>query len=116
MGSASVAAMVRTAVDRTGTSDGKELDDSICLENSHAVVNAHYKKVELQLKKSHYLQGTLPDGESDDLGFPGFERDEANGWVFGNHPQQTPVEAQQFKDMLIAHKHCFAYSMNVLSG
>jgi hypothetical protein len=58
----------------------------------------------------------LPDGESDDLGFPGFERDEANGWVFGNHPQQTPGEAQQFKDMLIAHKHCFAYSMNDLPG
>ncbi len=108
--------MFRTAVASAGTSDVNELDASLSLENNPAVVNAHYEKVELQLKKSHYLQGTLPDGESDDLGFPGFERDEANGWVFGNHPQQTPVEAQQFKDMLIAHKHCFAYSMNVLSG
>jgi hypothetical protein len=55
------------------------------------------------------LQGTVPDGESDELGFPGFERDETNGWVFGNHPGQTPSQAQQFKEMLIAHKHCFAY-------
>ena len=108
--------MFRTAVASAGTSDVNELDASLSLENNPAVVNAHYEKVELQLKKSHYLQGTLPDGESDDLGYPGFERDEANGWVFGNHPQQTPVEAQQFKDMLIAHKHCFAYSMNDLPG
>jgi hypothetical protein len=29
------------------------------------------------LKRAHYLQGTVPDGDSDELGFPGFERDEA---------------------------------------
>ena len=60
--------MFRTAVASAGTSDVNELDASLSLENNPAVVNAHYEKVELQLKKSHYLQGTLPDGESDDLG------------------------------------------------
>ncbi len=34
----------------------------------------------------------------------------------GNHPRQTPSQAQQFNDMLIDHKHCFAYSMDDLSG
>ena len=96
--------------------DVKELADVATLEKDPTVVNDHYDRVTSQLKKAHYLQGTVPDGETDDLGFPGFERDETNGWVFGNHPGQTPSQAQQFKEMLIAHKHCFAYSMEDLPG
>ena len=86
----------------------QELADAATLEKDPTIVNEHYDKVTSQFKKSHYLQGTVPNGESDELGFPGFERDETNGWVFGNHPRQTPIQAQQFKDMLIVHKHCFA--------
>ena len=56
------------------------------------------------------------DGESDDLGIIEFERDETNGWVFRNHPRQPPNQAQQFKDILIAHRHCFAYSMDDLQA
>ena len=96
--------------------DVVELADAATLEEDPAVVNDHYDRVTSLLKKAHYLQGTVPDGESDELGFPGFERDETNGWVFGNHPGQTPSQAQRFKDMLIAHKHCFAYSMDDLPG
>ncbi len=88
--------------------DVKELADAATLEKDPTVVNDHYDRVTSQLKKAPYLQGTVPDGETDELGFPGFERDETNGWVFGNHPGQTPSQAQRFKDMLIAHKHCFA--------
>ena len=62
------------------------------------------------------MQGTVPDGVSDELGFPGFVRDEINGWVFGNHPLQTPEQAVRFKDMLLAHRSCFAYSMDDLPG
>jgi hypothetical protein len=47
--------MFRTAVASAGTSDVNELDASLSLENNPAVVNAHYEKVELQLKKSHYV-------------------------------------------------------------
>ena len=83
--------------------NNQELADAATLEKDPNVVNEQYEKVTSQLKKAHYLQGTVPDGESDDLGFPGFERDETNGWVFGNHPRQTPNQAQEFKDMLISH-------------
>jgi hypothetical protein len=86
------------------------------LEYDPAAANAHFDKVTLQLQCSHFLQGTIPDGDSDELGFPGFERDEANGWVFGNHPCQTANQARWFKEMLMAHRHCFAYSMEDLPG
>jgi hypothetical protein len=99
--------MFRTGSASVAIADVKELADAATLEKDPTVVNDHYDRVTSQLKKAHYLQGTVPDGETDDLGFPGFERDETNGWVFGNHPGQTPSQAQQFKDMLIAHKHCF---------
>jgi hypothetical protein len=50
----------------------QELEAAASLEKDPSVVNAHFDRVTLQLKKSHYLQGTVPDGESDDFGFPGF--------------------------------------------
>jgi hypothetical protein len=62
------------------------------------------------------LQGTVPDGYSDELGFPGFERDEVNGWVFGNHPRQTTEQARLFMEMLVSHRHCLAYTMEDLPG
>jgi hypothetical protein len=86
------------------------------LEQDLAAANAHFDKVALQLKRSSFLQGTVPDGDSDELGFPGFERDEANGWVFVNHPRQTADQARLFKEMLMAHRHNFAYSMEDLHG
>ena len=89
--------MFRTGSASVSIADVKELADTATLEKDPAVMNNHYDRVTSQLKKAHYLQGTVPDGESDELGFPGFERDEGNGWVFGNHPGQTPSQAQQFK-------------------
>jgi hypothetical protein len=94
----------------------QELEPSVTLEQDAAAVNAHFDKVTLQLKRANYLQGTVLDGDSDELGFPIFERDEVYGWVFGNHPRQTPEQARLFKDMLVAHRHCFAYSMEDLPG
>jgi hypothetical protein len=46
--------------------NNKELADAASLEKDPTVVNEHYEKVTSQLKKAHYLQGTVPDGESDD--------------------------------------------------
>jgi hypothetical protein len=57
----------------------QELEATISLEQDPAAVNAHFEKVTLQLKTTNYLQRTVPDGDSDEFGFPGFERDEANG-------------------------------------
>jgi hypothetical protein len=71
----------------------QELEATVSLEEDPAAVTAHFEKVTLQLKRSNYLQGTVPDGDSDNLGFPSFERDEANGWYFGNHPRRTPEQA-----------------------
>jgi hypothetical protein len=62
------------------------------------------------------LQETVPDGDSYELGFPGFERYEVNGWVFGNHPSQTTEQARLFMEMLVSHKHCFACTMEDLLG
>jgi hypothetical protein len=90
------------------------LEPTVTLEQDAEAVNAHFDKVTLQLKRANYLQGTVPDGDSDELGFPGFMRDEINGWVFGKHPLQTPEQAALFKDMLVAHRSCFAYSMDDL--
>ena len=55
--------------------NNQELADAATLIKDPTVVNEHYEKVTSQLKKAQCLQGTVPDGESDDLGFPGFERD-----------------------------------------
>jgi hypothetical protein len=87
----------------------QELEATATLEQDKAAVSAHFEKVTLQLKRANYLQGTVPDGNLDELGFPGFKRDEANGWIFGNHPLQTTDQAKLFKEMLISHHHCFTY-------
>ncbi len=79
-------------------------------------VNAHFDKVTLQLQRANYLQGTARDEDSDELGFPGFMRDDINGLVFGKSPLRTPEQAALFKDMLVAHRSCFAYSMDDLPG
>jgi hypothetical protein len=50
----------------------QELEPSVTLEQDAAVVNAHVDQVTLQLKRANYLQGTVPDGDSDELGFPSF--------------------------------------------
>jgi hypothetical protein len=88
-----------------------ELEATAMLEQDAAAVNAHFEKVTLQLKRANYLQGTVPDGDSDELGSPGFERDEVNGWVFGNHPRETTEQARLFKEMLVSHRHCFAWKI-----
>jgi hypothetical protein len=74
--------MFRTGKASVAIADvNQELADAATLEKNPAIVNEHYDKVTSQLKKAHYQQGTVPDRESDELGFPGFERDETNGWV-----------------------------------
>jgi hypothetical protein len=90
----------------------QELEPIVMLEPDAEAVNAHFDMVTLQLKRASYLQGTVPDGDSDELGFPAFMRDEINGWVFGNHPLETPEQATLLKDMLVAHRSWFAYSMD----
>jgi hypothetical protein len=50
----------------------QKLEATATLEQDAAAVNAHFEKVTLQLKRAHYVQGTVPDGDSDELGFPGF--------------------------------------------
>jgi hypothetical protein len=57
----------------------QELEATSTLKQDAAAVNTHCEKVTLQLKRANFLQGTVPDGDSDELGFPGFERDEVNG-------------------------------------
>jgi hypothetical protein len=98
----------------TGTE--QELEPTVTLEQDAEAVNAYFDKVALQLQRANYLQGTVPDGDSDELGFPGFVRDEISSWVFGSHPLQTPEQAVRFKTMLLAHRSCFAYSMDDLPG
>jgi hypothetical protein len=98
LGNDNVPAMYRTggACAAVATGMEQEYEATATLKQDAAAVNAHFEKVTLQLKRAHYLQGTVPDGDSDELGFPGFERDEVNGWVFGNHPRQTTEQARIF--------------------
>jgi hypothetical protein len=37
------------------------LEATVSLELDPAAVNAHFEKVTLQLERSNYLQGTVPD-------------------------------------------------------
>ncbi len=98
------------------TGKEQELEPTVTLEQDAEAVNAHFDKVALHLQKNNYMQGTVPDGDSDELEFPGFMRDKINGWDFGNNPLQTPEQAVRFKYMLLAHRSCFAYSMDDLPG
>jgi hypothetical protein len=117
LGNNNAPAMYRTggACAAVATGMEQELEATAMLEQDAAAVNAHFERVTLQLKRA-YLQGTVPDGDSDKLGFPGFERDEVNGWVLGNHLRQTTEQARLFKEMLVSHRHCFAYTMEDLPG
>jgi hypothetical protein len=45
-----------------------------------------------------------------------FSREEGIGYVMGNHPAATPMEALQFKAMLAANRDCFAFSLADLQG
>jgi hypothetical protein len=69
LGNDNVVAMYRAsgscAAVTTGTE--QELEPTVTLEQDAAAVNAHFYKVTLQLKRANYLQGAVPDGDSDEL-------------------------------------------------
>jgi hypothetical protein len=45
-----------------------------------------------------------------------YEKDPEGGWIWGNHPDATPEEMQQMKDLVREFKDVFAYSMSDLPG
>jgi hypothetical protein len=73
-GHINVPAMFRTEGACAAVASGieQELEATATLERDAAAVNAHFEKVPLQLIRAHYLQGTVSDGDSDELGFPSF--------------------------------------------
>ncbi|KAF6249762.1 hypothetical protein COO60DRAFT_1579417, partial [Scenedesmus sp. NREL 46B-D3] len=64
-----------------------------------------------------FLDAYSPEGESElcDLSAR-WETDPEHKWIYGNHPDMTPEQKQQLRDMLLEEKGAFAYSMTDLVG
>ncbi len=58
----------------------------------------------------------MPEGEADMLAFPGYVRDEKLGCVLGHHPLTSEIQQKQLRDLLAAHKDCFAFKLDDLTG
>ncbi len=86
------------------------------LETDEAAVNRNFDNIAKQLKHSGYIDATLPSGETDVLHYPGYERSDKHGWVYGNHPAATKEQHAHFQEFLVTQKPCFAYSMEDLPG
>ncbi len=59
---------------------------------------------------------TMPDGESDMLLFPGYVRDEHQGWVLGHHPLFDDTQNAKLRELLQSYSDCFAYQLSDLTG
>jgi hypothetical protein len=63
------------------------------------------------------LDDFTPDGEKEvaDLGSR-WETDPEHKWIYGNHPEMTPAQKEQLKQVLIEERGAFAYSLSDLVG
>jgi hypothetical protein len=59
---------------------------------------------------------TMPDGETDMLSFPGYVRDEEQGWVLGHHPLFNDAHNEQLQALLNKYRNCFAHQLSDLTG
>ncbi|WIA18148.1 hypothetical protein OEZ85_009624 [Tetradesmus obliquus] len=63
------------------------------------------------------LDAYTPDGEKEvaDLNSR-WETDAEHCWIYGNHPDMTPAQKEQLKQLLIEEKGAFAYSLEDLGA
>jgi hypothetical protein len=64
-----------------------------------------------------FLDAYSPEGQQElgDLS-DRWEIDPEHKWIYGNHPDMTPDQKQQLRDVLLEEKEAFAYSMTDLVG
>lgn len=61
------------------------------------------------------VEMTLPDGMRHDPDEE-VDKDPVHGWAVGRHPDMTPAQAEQLKQVILKHKAAFAYSNADLPG
>lgn len=91
-------------------------EDNNVLEPDTAFKQGNHVFAQLQAAAGGYMYATMPDGEQEVLLHPGYEKDEEHQWIWGNHPDFTPMQRELFKAELIKRRQSFAYSLADLHG
>ncbi len=66
-------------------------EDNNVLEPDTAFKQGTQVFAQLQAASGGYMYATMPDGEQEVLLHPGYEKDEEHQWIWGNHPDFTPM-------------------------
>ncbi len=69
-----------------------------------------------QYTPSSLVQAHMPSGSQAMIGDHLYTKDEENGWTWGNHPEATPDEHRELREVVAACRGAFAYSTADLPG